>query len=107
MIHTELNSGRWFKLSLCEQLGNVGSEVNRALKFEHRDPLLFENAFFRALDLLDLTLADPRWRKRLKEIGRAREMLCAAVRGNDEYNTALEDLNRYFYRFALAARLNH
>src|SRR5262249_58126211 len=33
----------------------------------------------RALELLDLTLEDPRWRNRLFEITRARELLCAAV----------------------------
>ena len=32
-----------------------------------------------ALELLDLTLADPRWRGRLREISRARELLCDAA----------------------------
>lgn len=104
--HAELQAGRWFELSLCEQLGNVGSEINRAVKFSGQDPRLFENAFFRALELLDLTLADPRWRNRLKEIARAREALCSTFAGAGAYSTSLDDLNRYFYRFALAARLS-
>ncbi len=105
-IHAELQAGRWFELSLCEQLGNVGSEVSRAAKFALRDERLSKAAFVRAIELLDLTLADPRWKTRLKEIARAREALCGAAGGAGEYKTSLTDLDRYFFRFALAARLN-
>jgi acyl-CoA hydrolase len=63
-------------------------------------------AFERALELLDLTLADPRWRGRLREIARVRELLCDAAAGGHEYSTTLEDLDRYFLAFAVAARNN-
>lgn len=58
----------------------------------------------RALELLDLTIRDPRWRHRLKELTRAREFLCDAWLGGKEYHSDLEGLNRYFLDFALAAR---
>jgi hypothetical protein len=58
----------------------------------------------RALELLDLSIQDPRWRRRLKELARAREMLCAAWLGGAEYRADLEGLDRYFLKFALAAR---
>jgi acyl-CoA hydrolase len=61
-------------------------------------------AFERALELLDLTLADPRWRGRLREIARARELLCDAASGGRAYGTTLADLDRYFLWFAIAAR---
>lgn len=61
-------------------------------------------AFERALELLDLTLADPRWLGRLREIARARELLCDAAGGGRDYGTTLEDLDRYFLAFAVAAR---
>jgi hypothetical protein len=61
-------------------------------------------AFTRALELLDLTLADARWRHRLREIARARELLCDAAGGGGEYGTTLEALDRYFLAFAVAAR---
>ena len=61
-------------------------------------------AFERALELLDLTLADPRWRGRRREIARAREMLCDAALGGHEYGATLEDLDRYFLAFAVLAR---
>jgi hypothetical protein len=49
-------------------------------------------------------LADPRWRHRLRDIARARELLCDAAAGGSEYGTTLEDLDRYFLAFAVAAR---
>lgn len=104
--HKELAEGRWFTLSLMEQLGNVGSEISRARKWQGKDNQYFENAIFRALELIDLTLADPRWIKarRLKEIARAREVVCDAYYGGKEYGSTLEGLDKYFYYFAYAAR---
>lgn len=104
MVHRELAAGRWQRLSLLEQLANVGSEVGRMRRWRDRDERLMTKAFERALELLDLTLADPRWRDRLREIARARELLCDAATGGHEYNTTLEDLDRYFLAFAVAAR---
>jgi hypothetical protein len=91
-------------MSLLEQLGNVGSEVSRMRRWADRDERLAAGAFERALELLDLTLTDPRWRRRLREIARAREMLCDAATGGGAYGTTLEAMDRYFLAFALAAR---
>lgn len=104
MIHSELASGRWFELTLLEQLGNIGSEVSRASRSQGRNEKRFRGAVERALELFDLTLDDPRWRRRLKEICRARELFCYAVHGENPYATTLEDLDRYFTHFAIAAR---
>lgn len=100
-----LGADRWQELSLAEQLGNIGSEVSRALHWRDKDEDLFRGAVERALELLDLTLGDSRWRGRLKEIARAREVFCDAVLGGKEYQNSLEDLDRYFFHFAMAARL--
>jgi hypothetical protein len=102
--HRDLAAGGWGRLSLCEQLGNVGSEVGRMRRWRDRDERLMSRAFERALELLDLTLADPRWQGRRREIARAREALCDAATGGIEYGTTLEDLDRYFLAFAVAAR---
>jgi hypothetical protein len=74
------------------------------LRWRGRDERLMAGAFARALELLDLTLADPRWRDRLREIARARELLCDAAAGGSEYGSTLEALDRYFLAFAVAAR---
>jgi len=103
MFHKNLQE-QWFEMSLAEQMGNIGSEVGRAAKTENQNPERFWGAVERALELFDLTLADERWRGRLKEIGRAREVFCDAVLGGHEYNSFLPDLERYFMLFALLAR---
>jgi len=58
----------------------------------------------RALELIDLTIRDSRWRHRLKEIVRAREVLCDTALEGNAYGATFEDLDRYFTQFALAAR---
>ena len=96
---------RWVTLSLADQLGNIGSEVGRARKWQGRDEQSFWGAVTRALELLELTQADPRWRKRRAEINRARETFADAVLGGKEYGTTLADLEKYFMQFAvLSAR---
>lgn len=103
--HKDLAAGGWQRLSLMEQLGNIGSEINRALNWREKDINLYDGAINRAFELLDMTIADLRWRARLKEIIRARELLADAIFGGKEYKTTLEDLNRYFFHFAIAARI--
>ncbi|MBI5346899.1 MAG: hypothetical protein HZB76_07150 [Chlamydiae bacterium] len=105
--HKSLAEGRWFTFSLAEQLGNIGSEVSRAITATAKgDKKRFENAILRAFELFELTISDPRWRRRLKELTRARELFCDAISGGSEYGTTLEDLNKYFFYFAIAARLH-
>jgi hypothetical protein len=103
-IHKELAGGRWFQLSLIEQLANIGSEVSRAYKWQGRGEKIFWGAVERTLELFDLTLEDRRWQGRLREIARARELFCDAIYGGKEYKSSLKDLERYFFYYALAVR---
>ena len=103
--HQDLASGRWHDLSLVEQLGHIGSEVERALNWKKKNnPDYCMRAFERALDLFDLTLSCPRNRGRLREIARAREILVDFFYGVNQYQTSGEFLSRYFLYFAIAAR---
>jgi hypothetical protein len=104
-IHKNLASGGWQKLSLSEQLGNIGSEVFRAARQQGKDEKLFWAAVDRALELFDLTLEDPRWKGRYREIARAREVFVDAVFGGKEYKSSLEDLMPFFDQFAYVVRL--
>jgi hypothetical protein len=105
--HRELASGRWWTLSLAEQLGNVGSEVGRAIRWQGRNPDLSRNALHRALELFDLTLDDRRHRAsftRLREIARAREVVADYLAGPNTYRSTAESLRKYFDAYAVAAR---
>jgi len=83
-----------------EQLGNVGSDVARAARWYGKDQQRCEQAFDRALELLDLTISDERW----KELTRARELLCDAMFGGQTYGSDLASLDRYFIHFAMGTR---
>lgn len=103
--HSDLAAGRWRSLSLAEQLGNVGSEVYRALRrHEQRDQAGFQHAFDRALELLDLTVVDPRWKTGRRELTRARELLCDFFYDGNNFRTNPDSLQAYFDQFAVAAR---
>jgi hypothetical protein len=106
--HRDLADGRWSELSLAEQFGHIGSEISRAIRWTARnDPGLAQGAFHRALDLFDLTLADPRHRQapaRLREIARAREVVVDFFAGTNTYGSTARSLQRYFDAFAMAAR---
>lgn len=102
--HTELAGGKWYTLSLAEQLAHIGSEVSRASRWKDKNEAFFQGAAERALELFDLTLRDSRWKGRWREVARAREVFCDAISGGKEYQSSLEDLKRYFDSFALVVR---
>jgi hypothetical protein len=105
--HRDLAAGRWWTLTLAEQLGNIGSEISRASKWSGRNDDLARGALERALELFDLTLDDPRHRQcppRLRELARAREVVVDFFDGANEYNSTAASLQKYFDAYALAAR---
>ena len=99
-LHKNAAEGRWFQMSSEEQLGNIGSEVGRAAKWQGKDEKMFFGAVSRALELFDLTLEDPRWKGgRLTELGRLKEVFCDGVLGGKDYGTNLPSLEYYFLPF--------
>jgi len=106
MQHKKLSDGGWARLSLLQQLGNVGSEVGRAVNA--KTPEDKRLASYRALELLDLTIAGNSFKTKngLREIARAREVLCDFLLGDNIYHSDGDSLERYFMNFAVAAQLN-
>ena len=91
-------------MSLTQQLANIGSEVGRVRAWYERDEKILSNAARRTFELFDLTIADPRWRGRGREIVRAREVFSDAILGGLEYGISLAEVERYFLAFAIASR---
>jgi hypothetical protein len=98
---SHFDAQRWAKLSLYEQMGNIGSEVSRAMNAIRRgDESALEGAYYRGLDLIDATVANSPSEARRREILRAREVFTTAV----ETNRPDKKLDTYFMQYALAVR---
>lgn len=100
-----LSEGRWFELQLIEQLANVGCDIDRAIRWKSRNDTIYANdALNRAFGLLDLTIQDPKNKKRLKEIGRIREVLKDYFMGDNSYGYTDEVWHKYFmdYNYMIA-----
>ncbi len=105
IYHQSLSNGRWFQLSFPEQMANIGSEVFRSISAQKRNSQ--ENsrmAFERALELLDLTLADVKNKKRLRELARLREVLSDYFVFDNDYNSNDTQWQNYFLSFNYLAR---
>ncbi len=104
VIHKDLYNGRWFELSLCEQMAHIGSEVARVISWRNKKQEYSQKAFERSLELFDLTAMDSRNKKRLKEILRCRELWVDYIFGGNEYEQNDMMWQNYFYGFNWAAR---
>lgn len=105
MIHKKLAAGGWQKMSLAEQLANVGSEYNRFVHHSKSGDLKSkEFAFRRLMELLNLTISDKRWKNRLPELCKLREVITSEYSGSGEYNVSSENLKNCFLDFAILAR---
>jgi hypothetical protein len=104
--HPELAAGRWREFTLMEQLANVGSEVERALNWAAKgNHDLSTGALERGLELLELTIDDPRHRHRLKELTRVREVLLDYFLGENQYGSSADSWRSYFHAYGMAAAL--
>jgi hypothetical protein len=104
-VHRGLAEGRWHTLNLDEQLGNIGSEVGRALRAHAKgNEARMRAALLRALELIDLTVVDPRFTAERPEVLRARDLLCDLLVGENHHRSTPESIDGYFLTFALEAR---
>jgi len=105
--HKDLAAGRWKELSFIEQMANIGSEVERALNWRAKQNSDYsQKAFGRALELIDLTLANAKGFSRLKELARVREVLVDYFSGTNEFKSNDASWKKYFLSFTYAARKN-
>ncbi len=105
--HKNLAAGGWQKLSFFEQMANIGSEVERAIKWRNKGNAEYGKlAFERALELIDLTIENEKSKSHLKELTRVREALADYFAFDNEYKSTDKSWQNYFYAFNFAARIN-
>lgn len=103
--HSNLANGAWQELTFFEQMANTGSEVFRAINWQEKKNHKYSDlAFERALELLSLTIDDPKNKHGLKELTRLYEFLVDFFAGENEYHSKKENFEKYFYAFTYAAR---
>ena len=95
----KIDRKKWADLSLVDQMGNISSEVGRAI-MSRENTARRDGAIERALDLFSATAACYNGR-RLREILRARDEF---LRLFYDDSTDFSGIERYFHHFAIAAR---
>jgi len=103
--HKDLAAGRWKDMPLCEQMANIGSEVERALNWRAKNNAAYcRRAAERALELAELTIDSMRGYPRLKELTRVREAIADYFFGTNQFISSDASWRKYFSGFAYAAR---
>ncbi len=103
-VHKGLAAGRWGEMTLAEQMGNIGSEVSRALNWKNRgNDEYARKAVVRALELIDLSLQSGGGFPRLRELARLREAVVDYFLGDNEFRSTESLWRSYFDHFAIAA----
>ena len=106
MNNYQVDRDQWAQLSIFEQMGNIGSEVGRAISAQRRGKTDRVNgAIDRALDLFDATTEVLVKEKspRTREVLRARdEFLRLFYDGTFESDAS--GIEKYFTQYAVAAR---
>lgn len=107
ITHKTLAGGRWFELTTVEQFANIGVDIERTIQWKNRGDLeASKNAFWRALELIDLTIADPKSKGGpRRELVRTREVLIDHFVYDNSYKTTDELWQKYFFNFNYMAAL--
>jgi len=106
-FHKNLSDGQWQALSFAEQMAHVGSEVERAIKWKNKGKAeRSQLAFFRALELMDFTMADKNNTQRLSELCRTREVLVDYFFADNQYKSTDLLWQKYFRAFTWMANLS-
>ncbi len=103
MTSHQYSAAAWAEMDVFNQMGNIGSEVGRALSAKRQGKQdRCQAAFYRGLDLIDETAQLWAVQKRagLRELLYAREQFAESVMTSKVDAT----LEAYFMQFAIAAR---
>lgn len=105
VYHKQLAAGGWKDLSFMTQLANIGSEVERAIKWRERKNIAYsQRAAERALELMDLTLEATKKKSRLREVARMREIFVDDLFENNSYHSTPVVWHKYFLAIGCVAQ---
>ncbi|MBR3131878.1 hypothetical protein IKG33_00480 [Candidatus Saccharibacteria bacterium] len=98
---------KWGEYSIAYQMGNIGSEVSRSLKWTAKGNKQRANvAIDRALELFDFTInANIKNPPRLREVLIAREEFCDYFFNHNSWQTDPKRMQKYYDGFVMMERL--
>ena len=106
-IHSEEARQDWLTRPITYQMGNIGSEVSRALKWIAKgNQARADKAIDRALELFDFTIeSNIKNHARLTEILKAREEFCDYFFNQNSFQTTPGQLQKYYDGFVMMTQL--
>jgi len=109
MSGVRMDREKWAKLTICEQLGNIGSEVGRAINYKRNgDDDRMEGAINRALDLflatIEVLIKEKTYIHRAKEVIRMRDEFMSLFYHDHFDEKEAHKIECYFMNFAYIAR---
>jgi hypothetical protein len=100
MNYDSITLERWSKLLFEEQMGNMGPDIDRVIRWKKEGNLESSTGAFQGvLQLLDLTMQDPKNSTRLDELILIREQLIDHFMGNNSHKTTDEYWSKLFLDF--------
>ena len=84
-----MNTARWHQLPKRIQLLSIMAELERARVWESDRGAQFTGALGRALDLIDLTLADLRWKEETLQLLTLRDEIAGRYAGVSRKSTLI------------------
>jgi len=109
MMSYQIDRAKWAKMSIFDQMGNISSEVGRAINAKKQNNAeSMEMAIIRALDLFDATIDELIKARSIKskEVLRSKEQFLTIINEQSPTSKELNSLDSYFTQFAIASRLN-
>ena len=91
---------KWDEFSLSQQMGNIGAEVSRVIRFKNTPRA--KSSFDKALELIDLTVQSLVVKKRFPAVSEMlahRELLCNYFYKDDTSVTTPDRLEKYYISF--------
>ena len=88
---------KWYEMSIGKQLYNIGSEVNRAIRWKNANNYLRQLDFtIKAIELIGLTKMDPKNAKRFNELHFYEQELIDYLCGENMYENTDESIMKIY-----------
>ncbi len=94
------NPVKWWDMSIGEQIGNIGSEVARAIRRKNKNDKLGASEFcIHAIEMLGYTKQDPKNINRRRELSYAQEEILDYILGDNLYQNDDQSIMKWYNAF--------